>query len=58
MLTQMNLLLRDKQCIALHIGRLARMSVLDTKVDGSNPAAVCCFLEQDTLYALLQSTQL
>ena len=41
-----------------HIGRLAIMSVLDTEVDGSNPAAVCCFLEQDTLSALLQSTQL
>ena len=40
-----------------HIGRLARMSVLDTEVDGSNPAAVCRFLEQDTLSALLQSTQ-
>ena len=39
-------------------GRLARMSVLDTEVDGSNPAAVCCVLEQDTLSALLQSTQL
>ena len=40
------------------IGRLARMSVLDTEVDSSNPAAVCCFLEQETLSALLQSTQL
>ena len=41
-----------------HIGRLARMSVLGAEVDGSNPAAVCCFFEQDTLSALLQSTQL
>ena len=37
-----------------HIGRLVRMSVLDTKVDSSKPAAVCCFLEQDTISALLQ----
>ena len=41
-----------------HIGWLARMSVLDTEVDGSNPAAVCCFLGQDTLSTLLQSTEL
>ena len=33
--------------------------ILDTDVDGSNPAAsVCCFLEQDTSSVLLQSTQL
>ena len=38
-----------------HIGRLVRMSVLNTEVDGSNPAAVCCFLEQDTLSALLHA---
>ena len=31
---------------------------LDIDVDGSNPASVCCFLEQDTLSALLQSTHL
>ena len=41
-----------------HIGRLARMSVLDTEVDGSNPGSSMFFLEQDTLSALLQSTQL
>ena len=40
-----------------HIGRLARMSVLDTEVDGSNPGSSMLF-EQDTLSALLQSTQL
>ena len=39
-----------------HIGLVVRMSVLDTEVD--TPAAVCCFLEQDTLSALLQSTLL
>ena len=42
----------------MHIGRLARLSALDTVVDVRTPAAVCCFLEQDTLSALLQSTQL
>ena len=31
---------------------------LDTEVDGSIPASVCCVLEQGTLFALLQSTQL
>ena len=31
---------------------------LATEVDGSNPATVCCVLEQDTLSALLQSIQL
>ena len=31
---------------------------LDTEVDGSDPASVCCVLEQGTLSALLQSTQL
>ena len=31
---------------------------LDTEVDGSNPASVCCVLEQDTLSALPQSTHL
>ena len=31
---------------------------LDTDVDGSNSASVCCVLEQDTLSALLQSAQL
>ena len=41
-----------------HIGRLARMSVLDTEVDGWNPGSSVLFLEQDTLSALLQSTQL
>ena len=48
----------DKAFQSEHIGRLARMSILDTEVDGSNPAAECCFLGQDTLPALLQSTQL
>ena len=41
-----------------HIGRLAGMSVLDSEVDGSNHGSSMCFLEQDTLSALLQSTQL
>ena len=31
---------------------------LDTEVDGLNPVSVCYVLEQDTLSALLQSTQL
>ena len=26
------------------------MSVLDTEVDSSNPASVCCVLEQDTVH--------
>ena len=29
--------------IFLHIGRLARMSVLDTEVDGSNPGSSMLF---------------
>ena len=41
-----------------HVGRLARMSTLDTNVDGSIPASICFLLEQETLSALLQSTQL
>ena len=47
-----------RTCYIQHIGQLARMSVLDTEVDGRTPETVCCFLEQDTLSALLQSTQL
>ena len=35
-----------------------RMSTLDTNVDGSIPASICFLLEQETLSALLQSTQL
>ena len=31
---------------------------LDTEVEGSHPASVCCVLEQDTLSALFESTQL
>ena len=31
---------------------------LDTEVDGSNQASVCCVLEQDTLPALPKTTQL
>ena len=34
------------------------MSELDTEIDGSNPGSSMSFLEQDTLSALLQSTQL
>ena len=40
------------------IGVVVRMSILDTKVDGSIPASICFLLEQETLSALLQSTQL
>ena len=35
-----------------------RMPTLDTSVDGSIPASICFLLEQETLSALLQSTQL
>ena len=31
------------KAIAEHIGRLARMSVLDTEVDGSNPGSSMLF---------------
>ena len=40
------------------IGVVVRMSTLDTNVDGSIPASICFLLEQETLSALLQSTQL
>ena len=35
-----------------------RMSTLDSNVAGSIPASICFLLEQETLSALLQSTQL
>ena len=34
------------------------MSTLEKNVDGSIPASICFLLEQETLSALLQSTQL
>ena len=40
------------------IGVVLRMSTLYTNVDGSIPASICFLLEQETLSALLQSTQL
>ena len=45
-------------CSAVAIGVVLRMSTLDTNVDGSIPASICFLLEQETLSALLQSTQL
>ena len=32
--------------------------LLDTEVDSSNPASLCCVLEQENLSELLQSTKL
>ena len=57
------------KCVMKSLGRSARIIIsilvmwlecqfLDTEVNGLNPALVCCVLEQDTLSALLQSTQL
>ena len=43
---------------AVHLGVVLKMSNLDTNVDGSIPASICFLLEQETLSALLQSTQL
>ena len=40
------------------IGVGLRMSTLDSNVAGSIPASICFLLEQETLSALLQSTQL
>ena len=40
------------------IGVVLGMSTSDTNVDGSIPASICFLLEQETLSALLQSTQL
>ena len=40
------------------IGVVLRMPTLDTNVDGLIPASICFLLEQETLSALLQSTQL
>ena len=40
------------------IGVGLRMSNLDSNVAGSIPASICFLLEQETLSALLQSTQL
>ena len=40
------------------IGVGVRMSTLDSNVAGSIPASICFLLEQGTLSALLQSTQL
>ena len=40
------------------IGVGVRMSTLDSNVAGSIPASICFLLEQETLSALLQSTQL
>ena len=42
----------------LTIGVGLRMSTLDSNVAGSIPASICFLLEQETLSALLQSTQL
>ena len=40
------------------IGVGLRMSTLDSNIAGSIPASICFLLEQETLSALLQSTQL
>ena len=40
------------------IGVGLRMLTLDSNVAGSIPASICFLLEQETLSALLQSTQL
>ena len=40
------------------IGVGVRMSTLNSNVAGSIPASICFLLEQETLSALLQSTQL
>ena len=46
-------------CLVLWtIGVGLRMSTLDSNVAGSIPASICFLLEQETLSALLQSTQL
>ena len=51
-------LLSFKFHIMWTIGVGLRMSTLDSNVAGSIPASICFLLEQETLSALLQSTQL
>ena len=54
------MLVTSKRTLALAwtIGVGLRMSTLDSNVAGSIPASICFLLEQETLSALLQSTQL